>query len=381
MKKTDDNEINKGELNEVIGLSKKILKLLYIVFIAALVLTLVVVCKVLLVYEIVIDFLKVISPLFIGFILAWLLRPIVKKINQKINNNTISSLLTFAIFVLIILGLLYFFIPTFYSEVNELMGMLPSLVERATNKVNTLFSNLQQSGLNLTEFKDKVLAAITNYSVEIASILPNKIIGLVISLFSGIGTFGMGLIIGLYLLIDYDNVGEHIKKFIPKKIEEDVLYLANRISCEVRKCVNGTFVVALMVLICDSIGYALVGLRAPLLFGVICGITDLIPFIGPYIGGAAAVIVGITQDPLIGVGTFIICAIVQIIENYILQPIIMSKASQTHPVLIIIALLIFGHFFGIIGMILATPILTLLRVLILFAIDKINSKKMVLRFF
>ena len=377
MKKTDDKEINKGELNEVISLSKKILKLLYIVFIAMLVLAAIVSCKVLLVYEIFIDLLKVISPFFIGFVLAWLLRPLVKKINEKINNNTISSILTFAIFVLLILGLLYFFIPTFYNEVNELMGMLPSLVERATNKINNIFNNFQQSGLNLSEFKNKVLATITNYSIDIASVLPNKIISLVISLFSGIGTFGMGLIIGLYLLIDYDNIGEHVKKLIPPKIEEDVLYLANRISCEVRKCVNGTFVVALMVLICDSLGFALVGLRAPLLFGVICGITDLIPFIGPYIGGVTAVIVGITQDPLIGIGTLIICVIVQIIENYILQPIVMSKASQTHPVLIIIALLVFGHFFGIIGMILATPILTLLKVLVLFTIDKINSKKMV----
>ena len=373
MKKEEEEKINKGELNEVIGLSKKILKLLYIVFIAMLILVGIIACKELLVHKIILDILKVISPFFIGFVLAWLLRPVVKKINKKINNNTLSASIVFATFVLVLIILLYFFIPTVYNEVNELVGMIPNLVERTTNKINTIFSNFQESGINLNEFKNKILDTISSYSTEIASDLPNTIISFIISLFNGIGTFGMGLIIGIYLLIDYDNIGKHFKKLYPSRIQDDIHYLTSRISVEVRKCVNGTFLVALMVLVCDSIGFALVGLRAPLLFGVICGITDLIPFIGPYIGGATAVIVGITQDPLIGIGTLIICVIVQIVENYILQPIVMSRASQTHPVLIIIALLVFGHFFGIIGMILAAPTLTLLRVILDFINEKIKK--------
>ncbi len=377
MKKEEEEKINKGELNEVIGLSKKILKLLYIVFIAMLILVGIIACKELLVHKIILDILKVISPFFIGFVLAWLLRPVVKKINKKINNNTLSASIVFATFVLVLIILLYFFIPTVYNEVNELVGMIPNLVERTTNKINTIFSNFQESGINLNEFKNKILDTISSYSTEIASDLPNTIISFIISLFNGIGTFGMGLIIGIYLLIDYDNIGKHFKKLYPSRIQDDIHYLTSRISVEVRKCVNGTFLVALMVLVCDSIGFALVGLRAPLLFGVICGITDLIPFIGPYIGGATAVIVGITQDPLIGIGTLIICVIVQIVENYILQPIVMSRASQTHPVLIIIALLVFGHFFGIIGMILAAPTLTLLRVILDFINEKINKKKII----
>ncbi len=375
MQKINDKEINKQELNEVISLSKKILKLLYIVFIATLILVGIVACKVLLVLPFVMTLLKVISPFFIGFAFAWLFRPLVLKLDKKIKNNTISSIIVFAVFALVLGILLYIFIPTFYNEVNELVGMLPSFVESATSKINEIFTNFQESGLNLNDFKDKLLLTITNYSTEIASDLPNNVIGFVIALFNGIGTFGMGLIIGLYLLIDYDNVGKHFKKLFPSKVQDDLSVLVSRIGIEVRKCVNGTFLVALLVLIGDSIGFALVGLRAPLLFGAICGLTDLIPFIGPYIGGAAAVIVGLTQDPLIGIGTLIICVIVQIVENYILQPIVMSKASQTHPVLIIIALLVFGHFFGIIGMILAAPILTLLRVILNFTEEKLNSKK------
>jgi len=370
-----ENDLNKKELNDVILLSKKILKILYFVFIAFLVLAIIIGAKYLNVLGFIIKFLTVISPFFIGFIIAWLLRPLVLKLNDKINNKTVSSIIVFTSFVLILLIILYTFIPTLYSEINELVGLLPSFIEKIINSINEIFENFINNGVHLGEFKDKLILNITNLGADLAKDLPTMVINLIISLFSGIGTFVMGLIIGIYMLIDYDNIGKQVKKLFPKKYKKDIEFLSERMSIEVRKCVNGTFLVALMVLVCDSIGFTLIGLNAPLLFGLFCGITDLIPYIGPYIGGAAAVIVGFTQDPLIGIGTLIICIIVQIVESYILQPIVMSKASNLHPIVIIIALLVFGSFFGIIGMVLATPCMAILKVLYEFVKEKIKLNK------
>ena len=375
MRFRQDKEINKEELNEVIGLSKKILQILYIVFIAVIVLSVIIAFQKLNVLNILLDIVKVISPFFIGFIVCWLLRPLVLRLNKKTNNNTLSSIIVFFIFVLVLFLILYIFIPTVYEEVNELVGLLPSFVEKITKNINEIFTKLSNTGLNLDDFKNKLLTNIYSYSSEIIKDLPTNIINIIISLFSGIGTFVMGLIIGIYMLIDYENIGKHFLKLFPEHIQGDMKYLSNKMGIEVRKCVNGTFLVALVVLICDSILFAIIGLKAPLLFGVICGITDLIPYIGPYIGGAAAVIVGFTESFVLGMCTLIICIIVQLVESYILQPIVMSKASSLHPVIIIIALLVFGHFFGIIGMILATPILTIARVIIEFIVEKLNMKE------
>ena len=372
MKNKLEKEINTKELNDVIGLSKKILKILYFVFIACLILAAIIAIQKLNILNILLDFLSVISPFFIGFVLAWYLRPLALKLSEKIHSKTVSAIIIFASFILIITLLLYIFVPTVYDEVNELVGLLPTWMESITKGITNFFVKFEENGLNLGDFPEKLLANITTFGMDIAKNLPNTIISFVVALFSGIGTFGMGLIIGIYMLIDYDNIATHFKKLFPKRFTNDIHHLATRMSSEVRKCVNGTFVVALMVLICDSVGFALVGLNAPILFGLFCGITDLIPFIGPYIGGAVAVIVGLTQDPLIGIGTLIICVIVQIVENYILQPIVMSRASSIHPVIIIIALLVFGHFFGILGMVLATPILTILRVLLEFTNEKLK---------
>ena len=364
----------KKDLNEILSLSKRILKILYIVFIACLVLAGIIACQKLNVLGVLFDFLKVISPFFIGFVLAWLLRPLVLKLNEKTHNNTLSSIIVFSGFVLILMLILYTFIPTVYNEVNELVSIIPGYVEKITIRVNGIFESLTANGLNLGEFQNKLLINITSIGTELAKDLPTTIINVIVSLFSGVGTFVMGLIIGIYMLIDYENIGKYFKHLFPKNLQNDVYVLSARMSTEVRKCVNGTFLVAMMVLVCDSIGFALVGLNAPLLFGLVCGITDLIPYIGPYIGGAAAVIVGFTQDPLIGIGVLIICVIVQIVESYILQPIVMSRASNLHPIVIIIALLVFGHFFGILGMVLATPMLTIFRVLFEFGKEKISGK-------
>ncbi len=374
MKNKLEKEVNTKDVNEVLSLTKKILKILYFVFIACLILATIIAIKQLKIMPIIMDLLTVISPFFIGFVLAWLLRPITLKVGKKIKNNTLSAIMVFSVFVLILFGIMYIFIPTVYNEVNELVGLIPGFMESITKNINNIFKSLAENGLNLADFQTHLLEEITAFGTDFAKTLPNTIINFIVSIFSGVGSFLMSLIIGIYLLIDYDNLGAHVKKLIPKKFQKDVSTLATKMSVEVRKCVNGTFLVALVVLICDSIGFALVGLNAPLLFGLFCGLTDLIPFIGPYIGGAAAVIVGLTQSPLIGIGTLIICVIVQIFENYILQPIVMSKASQTHPVAIIIALLVFGHFFGIIGMILAAPILTIVRVLWTFTKEKLENR-------
>ena len=123
---------------------------------------------------------------------------------------------------------------------------------------------------------------------------------------------------------------------------------------------------AFMVFVCDTIGFAIVGLNAAVLFGLFCGITDLIPYIGPYIGGAAAVIVGFTQSPIIGFATLVVAIIVQLVESYVLQPVVMSKAMQLSPITIIVGLLLFGYFFGIVGMIIATPCMSIIKEIIIF---------------
>lgn len=119
-----------------------------------------------------------------------------------------------------------------------------------------------------------------------------------------------------------------------------------------------------------AIGFSITGLKAPLLFALFCGITNIIPYAGPYIGGVPAVIVGFSQSPIIGIIVLVIIVVVQFLEGNLLQPLIMSKTTKLHPVTIMLGLLVFGYFFGIIGMVISTPIIAALKSIFMFFNDK-----------
>lgn len=367
-------EINKHELNNVISLGKKILNLTYIVIIVGIILGVVTLCRELKVVPFLLEILGVFTSFFIGFLFAWLFRPLVKKLNKKLP-NALSSLLVFLSVIIIIIIFIYVFIPLLYNEVNELAGKVPKIIEVSSEKIESLLDKIDIDQFDISSVAEKTMTGLNTYITEFTKSLPNSIINIILSIFSGIGTFVMGLIIGLYMLMDYENIGRYFKKLLPKNHKDEIVNLFSRIGLEARKCVNGTLLVAFVVFLCDSIGFSIFGLDAPILFGLFCGITDLIPYIGPYIGGAAAIIVGFTQSTFTGISILIICIVVQLLESYVLQPIVMSKASNLHPVIIILGLLVFGHFFGIIGMIFATPCLAMLNVLLSFAFKKVKNKK------
>ena len=258
----------------------------------------------------------------------------------------------------------------FIIFLNELIVSIPSIITQIEDFIRNVLSNID--GINVEVVQANIFATIESVIANITTNLPEFILNSVGNLFSGIGTVLIALVIGIYMLFDFNNINDYLMKFIPKKNKNEVSSLITDMGLEVRKCVNGTLLVAFMVFVGDSIGFLAIGLKAPILFGLLCGITDLIPYIGPYIGGIAAVIVGFSQGTVIGILTTIIVVVIQLVENYVLQPIVMSKTMKLHPVTIMLGLLIFGYFFGIVGMILATPTIALCKVIYRFFAKKYN---------
>ena len=364
------SKIDTDGLNEIIYLSKNILKLLFIVLVISIILVAILLFREIGVFRFIGNVLSVISPLFIGFIIAWLFAPLVDKMTKKGMSRIIASIIVYIVFIAFLVVFFRIFIPIIYNELNELIGTLPGIMTDITDFINNIFAKIDVEGVDIDGIKNSILNGITAYGNSISSSIPTTVVSIMGSLFSGLGTIFFGLIIGLYMLFDFDNVTNLLLKLIPKRYQMEVADLLENIGREVRKSVNGTLLVACMVFVCDTIGFSIVGLNSALLFGLFCGITDLIPYIGPYIGTAVAAIVAFTQSPLIGIGVLVIAIIVQLVESYILQPVVMSKATKLHPVTIICSLLIFGHFFGIIGMILAVPIMSIFKVIWRFGIKK-----------
>lgn len=365
------DKINYKKVNEVVSLTSKILNLVYIAMIIGIIFIATLLVKEWGILKFVMTILKVATPFFIGFVIAWLFNPLVVKLENRGWNRAVASMVIFLVFILIIFAFFSMLIPTIYTQLNDLIASLPGIFNSLKNWITNFLNNFNSSDMvDVASIEANIFKSMEDLGTNITTNLPSMIMNIVGVVFSGLGTMAISLVVGLYLLFDFNNATDHLLKYIPKTHKYEIETLINQIGEELRKCVRGTLTIACMVFVCDSLGFALAGLKAPILFGLLCGITDLIPYIGPYIGGAAAVIVGFSQNPMTGIIVLSVAVVVQLIENYVLQPVVMSKTVELHPVTIIIGLLIFGHFFGIIGMILAMPIMSLIKVVYRFFATK-----------
>ncbi len=376
-------DVDKKELNEVVHLSKQILKILYVVFIIAGIYVATIILKEWQVWGFVAQILKIVAPLFIGMIVAWLFNPFVNKLQKKGVKRGLGATLAYVIVVGIIVLIISLIIPMMADQINEFVKSIPGIFETIKGWIEGIFNKLASNEhFDSLAIKNTIFDKIEVYGSGLAEGIPSASINVIRSLASGITTFVVGMIIGFFLLISFDNVS-NLLAFLPPRIKKHTNELLTSIDGSLRKYVQGTLILSTLVFLVSSFGFWISGLNSPLLFGLFCGITNVIPYVGPYIGGAPAVIVGFSQGPLTGIIVLAVIVIVQFIEGNLLQPIVMSKTMKLHPVTIMLALLICGHFWGIIGMIVATPIVAIMKIIFNFfdkkykIINKSDNKRLV----
>lgn len=369
-------KIDEKELNGVIRLSNKILKILYIVIIILGIYGLTIITKEWKIGSFLLEVLKIVAPLFIGLLIAWLFNPLVNKLQKKGLNRTLSSILIYIVGIGIITLIISLITPMLINQLNDFIKGIPSIINTVRTWIDSLFGRVGGS-FNAIAIKNNIFIRIEQYATKLTESFPSTSLNVLKSLFSGLSTFVVGLIIGFFLLVSFDNVN-NLLAFLPENIKKDTKKIFTSIDGSLRKFVEGTLILSTLVFIASSLGFLISDLKYSLLFGLFCGITNVIPFIGPYLGGAPAVIVGFSEGPLVGIGVLITIIIVQFIEGNLLQPIVMSKTMKLHPVSIILGLLVFGHFWGIIGMIVATPIVATIKIVFDFFDKKyklINKNK------
>lgn len=366
-KNTEKNKvINIRKLNELINLSNLVVKILIMFLIVAGIYAGIIVLKEIKVLSFLFSVLKIISPLFIGLIIAWLLDPIVTYLNKKGLKRIFGSLICYVVMFLLIILILGSLIPVLYDQINDFVTLtLPSMFETTKNLINDFFNNFKNiEGFDVMSMKNEVFKKLEVYTTSLTSSLPAILVNIVKNLFSFIGVLAVGLVIGFFLLLNMDETVKNIYMLFPVKYRTEAKNLFTALNKPLKRFVNGALLDCSLIFIVNAIGFSIIGLKAPLLFALFCGITNVIPYVGPYIGGAPAVIVGLTQNTTTGIVVLIFIAIVQCLEGNLLQPIIMSKTTKLSPIVIILGLLVFGHFFGIWGMVLSTPILGAIKELI-----------------
>ena len=359
-------KVDNKQMNKLVGISTKVLQIVFILVLILLILVATYLIKEWHILGFVKTLLEVVSPVFIGFVLAWLLDPIASRLAKKMPRS-IACIITYLGILIIVVAVLWLLIPSIASGISEVVNMLPSIFDQLQDWLNNIFS---ADNSFITEYKTEILSNIENIGRNMAETLPNNLINAVRGLVSGGTNIILGIMIGFYLLFDYKKARGHILSFLPNTWHDSTIDLMKRINGKLRSYVQGVLGVMSLVFITQLISFSIVGLRAPVLFALFCAITDIIPYIGPWIGGIPAVLVGFTMDPSIGIFCIIAILICQLLENNFYQPLIMGKTMKIHPVTVMLGLLIFNHFFGMIGMIVATPVIACIKIIFEFVEEK-----------
>ena len=371
MKNEDKNKLDYKQINETIKLSKHILHVIQIFVTLAALYVGVLLLKHFNIFPIIFNILRIMSPLFIGMFIAWLFNPIVKALRKKGIRRGLGTGIIYVVFLGLLILIISLIIPILTDQTTNLVNMIPNIVSDLKEWITSIIDRLGTTeGLDAAAIKTDIFSSIEEIAKDLTTSLPDTFVSLIQPFLSGMWSFAIGLIIGFYLLMGFDNVEETLLTWFPKKIREDAHRLFNELNLTLRKFIKGAMIDAFVVFVVTSIGFAIVGLESPILFGLFCGITNVIPYAGPYIGGAPAVLVAFSGGPVKGLFTLIIIVVVQMLEGNLLQPIVMSKTTKLHPVTIILGLLIFGYFFGILGMLISTPTLSCLKTIFKFFDEK-----------
>lgn len=372
--KVNKENINTHKLNELISLSNLVVRILIIFLIVTGVYAGIVILKEIKVLSFLFNILKIISPLFVGLIIAWLFDPIVTYLSKKGIKRVFGSLICYVVILGILIISVSSLIPVLYDQINDFVTTtVPSLYEGLKNWMNDFFMNFKEvDGFDVNSIKADLFSKLENYASNLTSTLPTLIVNVAKSLFSGLGSFAVGLVIGFFLLLNMDDHIETLYSLIPNKYREETKKLLSALNKPLKKFVQGSLLDCTVIFIINAIGFSIIGLKAPLLFALFCAITNIIPYVGPYIGGIPAVVIGFTQSTSVGIIVLIFIMIVQALEGNLLQPLIMSKTTKLSPIVIILGLIVFEHFFGIWGMVLSTPILGALKELIAYFDKKYN---------
>lgn len=369
--KVKDKEVDYTSLNQILHTSKKIINIGYFMAIICIVLLITYIVKEWKIFTYLQELLVVISPIFIGILIAWLFEPLVKKMENKKIPRIICCIFVYLLIIGIFFLGTYLFIPSLISQVKDFVRAAPTIFESLTDFIVGIVSKMDPNHMvEVSQLKKEITSSVTDWGMQFGSELPKHLFMIGKSIFSGGLNVVLGLMIGFYLLFDFERFTLFVETIIPHDWKDGYKVLSHRINTSLRGYVQGVLIVMLLVFLTQCVGLTIAGLEAPILFALFCALTDIIPYFGPYIGAIPAIIVGFTISPITGICVCISIIVVQLLENNFYQPLIMGHTMKLHPVTIMVGLLVFQHFFGILGMVIATPCIACIKVILVFIFER-----------
>ena len=310
-----------------------------------------------------------IMPFVLGMAIAYLLDPVVDRLERAGVSRVLAVVLITGLAVLALATALVWLVPLLIRQGTQLVETTPAMIDRLQAVVQSRYPHLFPDG----GFVDN---ALQQARTTVASSM-GTIVGTVMGSINGVIGFVMVLVIApvvaFYMLLDWDRMVRRIDALLPRPHLDTLRGLARQIDDSISGFVRGQAVVILILAVFYSVGLALAGLPFGIVIGVSAASLSFIPYVGTLVGGVISIGVALftfwgEPERIIAVAGIFVAG--QMLEGNYLQPKIVGGHVGLHPVWLMLALSVFGTLFGFVGLLVAVPLGAAVGVIVRYSVDR-----------
>jgi putative permease len=294
----------------------------------------------------------------VSFLIAYILDPVASFMEGKGLSRSAATAIIFIVFFLIIALFVWLVLPGVFSQLLVLQKQLgsggtDSLIQAVQDFIKSSVGTVNIESLDL---KGKLESLMTIVSEQVLAILSN-----LVSILSAVAIIP-------FVVYFFLRDGRHMKKlfvsYVPNRYFEITLNIMHKIDGQLGGYLRGQFTEATVVGVLGAIALLILNVNYSIIIGIFSGLANMIPYVGPVAGAIPAIVVTLVNGGSMITIIYIIIAfaVVQFIDNMLVQPIVLSKSVDLHPLIIVFAVLIGGKFFGLLGLLLAVPAAGMLKV-------------------
>lgn len=341
----------------------------------------------------------VLSPVLYGFVFAYILCPVCnffdrllaklkgeKKINRFLLNHVAKHggiVITYVLFISALVGLFYIVIPQITDSFNSFYENYRIYIARAESFINKLdfgfgiipdktMKSIEQSFVSMLE---RIVESAVRIVTEYSPVLINKVSGFAM----GVWNIVLGIIISIYMLSERKNFMRESRKLVYSFLPTEK---ANTLCGGVKKVhevfggfINGKILDSLIIGLLCFVGTSILRIPYASLISLIVGITNVIPYFGPFMGAIPSVIIVFLNDPVKAVWFGVFVLVLQQLDGNLIGPKILGQTIGVSSFWIITSLLVMGGLYGVLGMVLAVPLFAIVRMLLSRICNEILMRK------
>lgn len=301
---------------------------------------------------------SIIGVFLVALLLTAALKPMVDWMEKRKIPRSLGISLLYLIFFAVISLTLILTIPLLIHQTKQLAENFPSYWDKIIAGIGSFKDFSSQHGL--LENINKIASSFENNLTNFAG----NIFGTITSIFGGVAAFIFILVITFYMTMEKNASERIVNVIIPKNYKEKTLDLLRKLEIKIGLWVRGQIVLMIIIGAAAFIGLSILGINYALILGLVAGLTEIIPYLGPLFGAIPAVFIAFAQSPYKALAVIILYFIIQEMENDFIAPKIMQRAVGLNPIICIFALLIGAKIAGVLGVLLSIPVATSLIVII-----------------